>query len=132
LHPVVPLCHGHFPEKSTLCRLRSKKSLTLNLHDVAFILSGYKWLKFCSSKLVCFLGKYTPPPSYRGCPFFEIFFSKNSKKIFNFSKNFEKFRKKSKKILLHNCTFLTIVFGSKRPLLRYNMTIDYECEYFNE
>jgi hypothetical protein len=38
------------------------------------------------------------------------------------------FRKISKNILLHNLYFLTIVFGSKRPLLRYNMTIDYECK----
>jgi hypothetical protein len=51
----------------------------------------------------------------RRCPIFEKYF-------------FEKFKKNSKfskKHLLHNLYFLTIVFGSKHPLLRYNMTIDY-------
>jgi hypothetical protein len=51
-----------------------------------------------------------------------VHFSKKIQKIqIGFSKNFEK-------ILLHNLYFLTIVFGSKRPLLHYNMTIDYECK----
>jgi hypothetical protein len=50
-----------------------------------------------------------------------VHFSKNI-----FSKNYKNL--KSKKILLHNLYFLTIVFASKRPLLRYNMTIDYECK----
>jgi hypothetical protein len=65
-----------------------------------------------------------------------VHFSKNifSKKIrkiqIGFSKNFEKFRKISKKILPHNFYLLTIVFGSKRPFLRYNMTIDYDWSSF--
>jgi hypothetical protein len=44
-------------------------------------------------------------------------FSKNSKNLNQF---FEKFQKISK-----NLYFVIIFFGSKRPLLRYNMTIDY-------
>jgi hypothetical protein len=56
-----------------------------------------------------------------------VHFSKNifSKKSKNSNQFFEKFRKISKKIRLHNLYFLIIVFGSKRLLLRYNMTIDY-------
>jgi DNA polymerase epsilon subunit 1 len=48
-----------------------------------------------------------------------VHFSKNI-----FSKNSNRFTKK----IRNNLYFLTIVFGSKRPLLRYNMTIDYECK----
>jgi hypothetical protein len=53
-------------------------------------------------------------------------FSKNSNRFFeNFSKNIEKYSSTQYELNLY---FLTIVFGSKRPLLRYNMTIDYECK----
>jgi hypothetical protein len=52
-----------------------------------------------------------------------LFFEKN---IQFFEKNIQFFEKNRKKFYYTSCTFLTIAFGSKRPLLRYNMTIDHE------